>query len=125
MPVALAFASPVTAFVNPGPAVTTSPVARAHASAMWTAALSWRVVMTSTPTRSAVEDRGDVPAGEGEYPPDPGRMQRLGHGDPTVALLARAAAEERVTHRHPPCCLTSTSALRRTLPGATAVVASW
>ena len=46
----MALAMPVTASVNPGPAVTAQtaglPVRRAQASAMCAAACSWRVSMT-------------------------------------------------------------------------------
>jgi hypothetical protein len=52
---ACAFATPVTASVTPGPGTTTatpSPrVSRAHASAAWAAACSWRTSMMRIPWR--------------------------------------------------------------------------
>ncbi len=52
-----AFATPVTASVTPGPAVTIAtparPVVRAHPSAMCAAACSWRVSITRKSCRAA------------------------------------------------------------------------
>ena len=94
MPVASAFASPVTAFVNPGPAVTAAtpvrPVQRAHASAMCTAPLSWRVLTVRMPSRAQPLTTGAMwppgrkntvsHAGVGEHAGDRHPAVVLGHG---------------------------------------------
>ncbi len=86
-----ALATPVTASVSPGPAVTTAtpgwPVTRAQPSAACPAVCSWRVSTTRMPLiETAVVDRHHVPAAEREDVRDALGLESAGDDAAAVQL---------------------------------------